>query len=56
MVKCPRCGHNLDDLQIITPDFVTKELMDSIDHGEETLTEEGFMKDCAECIDELKED
>ena len=56
MVKCHQCGHDVDDLHIITPDVVTKELIDSIDHGEETLTEEGDMKVCAECMDELKGD
>lgn len=56
MVKCPQCGHDVDNLQIITPDVVTKELIDSIDHGEEIFTEEGDMKVCAKCMDELKED
>ncbi|WP_265111095.1 hypothetical protein [Halosolutus halophilus] len=46
----------MDDLQSITPDVITKELIDSIDRGEEDLAGEDDMKVCAECMDELKGD
>ncbi|MFC7018894.1 hypothetical protein ACFQHP_04155 [Halomicroarcula sp. GCM10025743] len=45
----------MDDVQNITPDVITKELIDSIDHGEEDLAG-GGMEVCAECMDELKGD
>lgn len=56
MVKCARCGRDVDDVQNITPDVITKELLDSIDHGEEDLAGEDDLKVCAECMDELKGD
>ena len=56
MVKCARCGRDVDDLQSITPDVITKELIDSLDHGEEDLAGEGDLKVCTECMDELKGD
>ena len=56
MVECAQCGRDVDDLQSITPDAVTKELIDSIDHGEEDLAGEDDLKVCAECMDELNGD
>lgn len=55
MVKCPRCGRDVDTLQIVTPDVVTKEVINSIDYGEEELVGEDGMEVCAECMDELTE-
>ena len=54
MVKCARCGDDVDDLQTISPDIFSKELIDSVDHGEEDIAREDGMKVCAECMDELK--
>ncbi len=54
MVKCARCGRDVDDVQDITPDAITKELIDSIDHGEEDLAGEDDLKVCDKCMDELK--
>ena len=54
MVKCARCGRDVDDLQSISPDVITKELIDSIDHSEEGFAGVGDLKVCAECMDELK--
>lgn len=54
MVNCARCGRDVDDIHIITPDVITKELVDSIDDGEEELAGKGDMKVCAECMGELK--
>lgn len=56
MVECARCGRDVDDLQNVSPDVITEELVDSIDHGEEDLAEAGGMKICAECMDELEGD
>ena len=56
MVKCARCGRNVDDLQHISPDVITEELIDSIDLGKKDLAGEGDLKVCAECMDELKGD
>ncbi len=54
MVECTRCGRDVDELHIISPDVITEELVDSIDHGEEDLAGEGGMEVCAECMDELR--
>lgn len=56
MAECARCGRDVDDLQSISPDVITKELVDSIDHGEEDFAGKGGMKVCAECMAELKGD
>jgi len=53
MVKCARCGNGVDDLQNISPDMISKELIDSVDHGEEYMAREGGLEVCAECMDEL---
>lgn len=45
----------MDDLQIATPDRITKEVINSVDHGEDDFSGEGGMKVCAECLEELKE-
>lgn len=54
MVKCARCGRDVADIETITPDVITKELIDAIDHGERDIAGEETMKVCAECMDELK--
>lgn len=54
MVKCARCGREVDGVQNITPNVITKELIDSIDHAEEVLAGEDDLEVCAECMDELK--
>ncbi|MFC7009419.1 hypothetical protein ACFQKF_18520 [Halalkalicoccus sp. GCM10025322] len=46
----------MDEVQSISPDVITKELIDSIDHGEEVFAGEGGLEVCAECMDELKGD
>ena len=57
MVTCAQCNRDVDDVQIVTPDIMTKELIESIDHGEEDLAgQESSMKVCAECMDELMGD
>ncbi len=56
MVKCARCGRDVDEVQSISPDVITKELIDSIDHGEEVVAGEGGIEVCAECMNELKGD
>lgn len=54
MVKCARCARGVDTVHVVTPDVITKELIDSIDHGEEDLAgRETSMEVCAECMDEL---
>ena len=53
MVKCARCDHDVDDLQNISPDVISKELIDSVDHGEEDIAREDSIEVCAECMDEL---
>jgi len=55
MVKCARCDCEVDHVQKVTPDVITKEAIDSIEHGEKDLSgREGHMEVCAECMDELK--
>lgn len=54
MVNCPRCGRDVDEIHIVTPDDITKEVINSIDHGEDDFAGEDGMKVCAECMDELK--
>lgn len=56
MENCARCSRNTDDLQSISPDVITSELIDSLDHGKEALAGEDDIKICAECLDELKGD
>lgn len=56
MVSCARCGRDVEELQTVSPDVMTKELIESIDHGEAELIEEDGLKLCAECIDELSSD
>lgn len=53
MVNCARCGREVDDVHRITPDLISKELVDSIDHGEEDVAGEDGLSVCAECLDEL---
>ncbi|MFO7926968.1 hypothetical protein [Natronomonas sp.] len=38
MVESARCGRDVEDLQNISPDVITEELMYSMDHGEEDFT------------------
>lgn len=54
MVNCARCGRAVDDVQNISPDVITKELIDAIDHGEADLAEKNGIKVCTECMDELE--
>ncbi|WP_324760170.1 hypothetical protein [Haloarcula montana] len=44
----------METVQTVTPDVITKELIQSISHGKEDLAgEESSMDVCTECIDEL---
>ncbi len=54
MVKCARCGRDVNDLQNISPDDITKELIDSLDHGEEDFAGGSELKVCTECMNELR--
>lgn len=56
MPKCARCGRDVDEVQRISPDVITKELIDAIDHGEENFAGDGDLEVCDECMDELKGD
>jgi len=51
MDSCTRCDRGVDGLQTIPPDVITKELIDSIDHGEKNLAGGGTMVACADCMD-----
>ena len=54
MIKCARCDRDVDTVRTVTPDAITKEVIDSIEHGEEDLAgRESSMDVCAECMDEL---
>ncbi len=54
MVNCARCDRDVETVQTVTPDVITKELIQSISHGKEDLAgEESSMDVCTECIDEL---
>ena len=56
MVKCARCGLDVDELENVSPDVISEELLDSIDHGKEDFAGEGDLKVCVECMDELRGD
>lgn len=57
MVKCARCDREVDEVEKVTPDVITKDVIDSIEHGEKDLAgREGDMEVCAECLDELAGD
>lgn len=56
MTTCARCGREVDDLEKISPDVITRELIDSIDQGKEGLAGDDGMKVCAKCMAELKGD
>ena len=54
MVTCARCDRVVDTVRTVTPDAVTKDVLESIDHGEEDFSgPEGSMDVCAQCMDEL---
>lgn len=54
MVECARCGRDVNEVYSITPDLITNELVDEMDHGETDIAGEGDMEVCADCMDELK--
>lgn len=57
MAKCARCGSDVDTVHTVTPDVITKELIESIDEGEEDMSgRESSMTVCAECMDGLTGD
>jgi len=57
MVKCARCDCEVGYVQYVTPDVITKEVVDSINHGEKDLAgRENDMEVCAECMNELRGD
>lgn len=57
MVKCARCDRDVDAVESVTPDVISKKVLDSIDHGKEDLAgQDREMKVCAECMDELRGD
>ncbi len=54
MVKCARCDSDVDNVQTVTPDVVTKERIDLIDYGGEDFAGEASSMDvCVECMAEL---
>lgn len=57
MVDCARCGRDVDAVETVTPDVITSELLESIDHGATDLAgQESNLKICTECMDELRGD
>jgi hypothetical protein len=54
MVECPRCGQAVAELHTVMPDAISKELLNSLDHGDEEIAAEAGLKICAECVDEVK--
>lgn len=54
MVKCAQCDSDVALVQNITPDLITKEFIDRVDHGKEVLVGDDDMKVCAQCMDELQ--
>lgn len=56
MVKCPRCGRDVDELQTATPDLISREVLNSIDHGEDDFTGEDGVEICSGCLSELKKE
>lgn len=54
MANCARCGRDVDTLQNISPDVISKELIEAIDNREEDLARNGNMEVCAECMNDLK--
>lgn len=56
MAVCPRCNQDVDTLQFVAPDILTKEIIESIDSGQSNVTEQGDIEVCAECLADLKPD
>ncbi len=56
MAVCPRCNQDVDTLQFISPDQLTKEIIESVDSGESNVTEQADIEVCAECLADLKQD
>lgn len=54
MVNCARCGRDVEKLQSIPPDVISKEQIDAIEYGEQDLARKGNMEVCAECMNELR--
>lgn len=55
MVECPRCDRDVDSLHMVTPDVITRELMDRMGQHSESQADEGGFEVCAECLDELNQ-
>jgi hypothetical protein len=54
MAECPRCNRVVDSLNIVTPDVITRELIETIGSRSESQTKEGGFEVCTECLGELK--
>lgn len=54
MAKCPRCDREVGELQVLTPDVISKDVINSIDQGEADLADGEGLKVCAECMIELR--
>lgn len=53
---CPRCNQDGGALQFVSPDLLTKEIIESIDSGLSDLNEQEGIEVCAECLAELKQE
>lgn len=57
MVRCVRCDRDVDELKSVTPDVISEDVIDSIEHGKEDLATRGSeMSVCTECLNELSAD
>lgn len=55
MVRCARCEQEVTEVQAVTPDVITSELVDSVNDRPEDTAGEGEIAVCAACLAELKE-
>ena len=57
MVECARCGREVNHVREVMPELITREVIDSIDHGEEDLSgRDEHVEVCPDCMGELKDD
>ncbi|MFB6295771.1 MAG: hypothetical protein ABEH66_02895 [Halobacteriales archaeon] len=52
-VTCPRCDREVDELQFLPPDFLTREIIDAVESDEQHFADGDGMEVCDGCVAEL---